>query len=819
MSASSTSRSGFDLQYSISRLSVRARIFILALVPIVGLLFMSFLELSNEFKAEEANRQTAMFAQKIPILSAVVHELQKERGLSAGYIDSEGRNFSSELADQRQLTDAKVAEFQAQARMILQMAMNERLDSELSHTLEKFDLLAETRSAISRLEMQKGDMIAFYSDIVSDLLANVELQVSISSDVGLTNRLRALENLLQAKERAGIERAVGAGAFSSKNISPADYAKFVSMVEIQNVLLAEFEENAGEFLVGVLRETMRGPVLERVDRYREVLRQVPFGASLAGISGEQWFEAATARIDLLKQVDDAATADVVEVSGEMAASAARKLFVVSSIVVGVLLLSIALSVVVVRSISGPIIRLTGTMDELARGNYEAEITGVANRDELGRMARAVEVFKENGLKVAALTEEEKATAVRNRAEHSRMMAELQQAFGAVVDAAATGDFTQRVTAEFPDAELNELGLQVNRLVETVDRGLKETGSVLGALANADLTSRVEGDYEGAFLQLKEDTNAVGEKLTEIVGRLRDTSGALKTATGEILEGANDLSERTTKQAATVEETSATVEELAGTVMQSAEQADGASSKSRALAQTAEETGGVVSKATDAMERITNSSAKISNVIGMIDDIAFQTNLLALNASVEAARAGEAGKGFAVVAVEVRRLAQSAAEASSEVKQLIEQSANEVEQGSKFVTIAADKLRGMIESIQENSTLMQGIAKASREQASSIEEVNAAVRQMDEMTQHNAALVEETNAAIEQTDNQVVELDRIVDVFKLKGVGGHQSSSAKQKPPADKPAGDARGLQSRVNEAAKSYLSEGNAAMDSDWAEF
>ncbi len=295
---------------------------------------------------------------------------------------------------------------------------------------------------------------------------------------------------------------------------------------------------------------------------------------------------------------------------------------------------------------------------------------------------------------------------------------------------------------------------------------------------------------------------------------------MKKGTGEILEGANDLSERTTKQAATVEETSATVEELAGTVMESAKQADDASAKSQTLALTAEETGGVVSKATDAMERITSSSAKISNVIGMIDDIAFQTNLLALNASVEAARAGEAGKGFAVVAVEVRRLAQSAAEASSEVKQLIEQSATEVEQGSKFVTIAADKLQGMIEGIQQNSTLMQGIAKSSREQASSIEEVNAAVRQMDEMTQHNAALVEETNAAIEQTDNQVVELDRIVDVFKLKGSGGHQPVAAQQAPSQAKPAGgDARALQGKVKDAAKSYLSEGSAAVDSDWAEF
>ncbi|MGN6489535.1 MAG: methyl-accepting chemotaxis protein, partial [Devosia sp.] len=182
---------------------------------------------------------------------------------------------------------------------------------------------------------------------------------------------------------------------------------------------------------------------------------------------------------------------------------------------------------------------------------------------------------------------------------------------------------------------------------------------------------------------------------------------------------------------------------------------------------AEEGGKVMGEATTAMERITQSSAKISNIIGLIDDIAFQTNLLALNASVEAARAGEAGKGFAVVAVEVRRLAQSAAEASAEVKVLIEQSGAEVKTGSKLVADAASRLQSMLEAARSSNELMDGIARESREQASSIEEVNTAIRQLDEMTQHNAALVEQTNAAIEQTEAQATDLDRIVDVFTLE----------------------------------------------------
>ena len=477
-----------------------------------------------------------------------------------------------------------------------------------------------------------------------------------------------------------------------------------------------------------------------------------------------------------------------------------------------------------RSVSRPISRLTTTMEALADGDLDVEVRGAERQDEIGAMARAVEVFRENGLKVAQMTEAEAAQIIRSQAERAAMMQDLQRAFGAVVDAAIAGDFTKRVETEFPDDELNTLARSVNNLVETVDRGVGETGEVLASLADTDLTKRMEGSYQGAFAKLKADTNAVAEKLTDIVGQLKDTSRTLKTATGEILSGANDLSERTTKQAATIEETSAAMEQLAATVLQNAERAKDASSVASTVTKTAEEGGHVMHQATEAMERITQSSGKISNIIGLIDDIAFQTNLLALNASVEAARAGDAGKGFAVVAVEVRRLAQSAAKASSEVKVLIEQSANEVKGGSKLVSDAAAKLESMLASARSSNELMNGIAKESREQASSIDEVNTAVRTMDEMTQHNAALVEEINAAIEQTEAQATELDRIVDIFAIDDVPAQRRAvpapePVRAPPPARSFGDGARGLQNKLQTVAKSYLSHGNAAVDKDWNEF
>ena len=474
----------------------------------------------------------------------------------------------------------------------------------------------------------------------------------------------------------------------------------------------------------------------------------------------------------------------------------------------------ALALFLVRHVTAPMRRLTEIATSLANGKLDVEIPGAVRRDELGDMAKAVEVFRTNSQRVRDMTAEEAARIISDQAARQRMMEELRTAFGEVVDAAVAGDFARRVDAKFPDAELNSLAGSVNLLVETVDRGLAETGDVLAALADTDLTKRMEGEYSGAFASLKSNTNRVAENLSEIVGRLKKTSVDLKTATGEILSGANDLSERTTRQAATIEETSATMEQLAATVLQNAQRANDAATNAAEVTTTAEEGGQVMHRANEAMERITTSSSKISNIIGLIDDIAFQTNLLALNASVEAARAGEAGKGFAVVAVEVRRLAQSAAEASSEVKVLIEQSGVEVAGGSKLVAEAVSKLEAMVSGARKNGELLNGIATESRAQASSIDEVNVAIRQMDEMTQHNAALVEETNAAIEQTEAQAVELDKIVDIFSLEDATSRSPSNvvAGRVSPASHPA-------AKVKTAARAYLTNGNAAVSEDWTEF
>lgn len=486
----------------------------------------------------------------------------------------------------------------------------------------------------------------------------------------------------------------------------------------------------------------------------------------AGTPADQAFDASFDT--LISAADTVETELQVAMEDGLAALAAARNFAMISLILAGLGAAMGCSMVLVffvRVVSSRLKTLVNISKALAAGDTSVAVPAQKVQDELTVMFDSFSGFRTALAEKAAFEEADRArgadSLLRQQAS-DRLAADLS----ATVDAVMDGDLARRVDERYQQADLSSLAGQVNALIAAMDTGLSETDRVLAALADADLTQRMSGNFRGAFAQLRDNTNAVADKLSDVMHELRSTSGALRTATGEILAGANDLSERTTRQAATVEQTSATVEQLAATVGQNASRAQEANNAATAAARIAIESGTAMESATSAMERISSASSKISNIIGLIDDVAFQTNLLALNASVEAARAGEAGKGFAVVAIEVRRLAQSAAEASLEIKKLIELSVGEVQSGTDIVLSVAERVGALNASVTESGKLIGEIAAASRNQAAAIAEVSVAVRQMDEITQHNAALVEETNAAIEQTESQASELDRIVAGFTL-----------------------------------------------------
>lgn len=407
-----------------------------------------------------------------------------------------------------------------------------------------------------------------------------------------------------------------------------------------------------------------------------------------------------------------------------------------------------------KSLARPIVSIAGVMSKLAEGRNDVEVPSTDRGDEIGAIAKAVLVFRE-------------AAVAKERA-----------------------DEEQR-------------------------RVVKEMGEGLSNLADADLSVRFSG-FPSAYAQLEHDFNRAIEAMAEVMQAVTEAAEGINNGAGHIRSASDDLSQRTEQQAASLEETAAAMDEITSTVRQTADGANRANSAVDEARTEARQGGEVVRRAVEAMNGIERSSSEISEIISVIDGIAFQTNLLALNAGVEAARAGDAGKGFAVVASEVRALAQRSAEAAKDVKTRVTAAAEQVNSGVDLVGQTGESLERIIARIAEVSTLMQQIATAAEQQANGLQQVNTAVSEMDGVTQQNAAMVEEATAAARSLSAEADELARQVARFKV----GRDSKSSRAAAPVHKLQERAADAGRRIARTARRTSAAPAVALaNDDWSEF
>lgn len=386
--------------------------------------------------------------------------------------------------------------------------------------------------------------------------------------------------------------------------------------------------------------------------------------------------------------------------------------------------------VVAYGVANPIQSLTATMSRLADGDLEVSIPSVERGDEVGQMARAVEVFRDAAINNRRL--EAEAVDSRELSEQERREREAQRA------------------------------AEAQKLKEATDA----LATALGELAKGHVGYRIDTPFADDLDRLRLDFNESAAKLEDALRSVGDNASAIYAGSEQIRAAADDLAKRTEMQAASVEETAAAIEQITTAVRDTSRRAGEAGTLVSRTCEQAERSGVIVEQAVAAMGAIETSSHEITNIIAVIDNIAFQTNLLALNAGVEAARAGDAGKGFAVVAQEVRELAQRSANAAQEIKALITNSAGQVQSGVSLVGETGNALRLIVGEVQEVNRHVAAIVEAAREQSVGLGEINGAVNLMDQSAQQNAAMVEQSSAASHSLAQEAGALNRLLARFQF-----------------------------------------------------
>ena len=421
-----------------------------------------------------------------------------------------------------------------------------------------------------------------------------------------------------------------------------------------------------------------------------------------------------------------------------------------------------------RHLSQPIQNITNTMTRLVKGDLDTEVPYAGRPDEIGEMAAAVEVFRENAIDNRRVHAQEEALRAKS--------ADLQSSIAGVVKAAAAGDFSSRITKDYENEDLNRFAASINELLAGVSDAVTETQRVIGELANGNLTESMNGAFLGVLGDLQRDVNMALSTLKSTMLDVRASSDSVNSSASELKVASDDLAKRSEQQAASLEETSAALDEITAAVKNSTERAQSATVMVGDATRSAKQSGEVVRNAINSMERIEQASHEITQIINVIDEIAFQTNLLALNAGVEAARAGEAGRGFAVVAQEVRELAQRSANAAKDIKTLILKSGEEVQVGVRHVQETGTSLSEIEGHVLKINDHINEIATAARQQSVGLQEVSTAINEMDQVTQRNAAMVEEMSAATHKLGSDADSLDSMVSRFRVEG--GKPASSAR-----------------------------------------
>lgn len=760
-------------------ISISKRLWTAVTLPMLAAGYLAYVQISDRLVIYNDMQQITVASEQLKKLSDMVHALQVERGLTAGFIASKGNQNASQLASSRSQTDAAVGEFQTVSQELAK-AVDFDLAGPKQSISSSIGEIATLRRSVDSLSATGAQSFSFYTGAVGKIVGLSGNIAATAQDAGIAQQMSGYVQLMEAKEIAGQERAIGNGFITAKRVDPRRFAEFAAMAGGQAALLNSSlsvldEDQRSKY------QAMIADVSQDVVAIRTLILANGENAELGNLDSGKWFTVSTKRIETLKQIENEDLHRIAALAQAHADGAFSNLVVIAVLCLTGGLIMVVFSGLMAMTVVRPIARMVQIMGRLAHGDIDNNDVATGRKDEIGDMEQAVEVFRQSAIRNRELEAAEEEA--RGRAERERL--EMQRAAEAEAQA---------------------------RLVEATST----FASSMKRLAAGDLLCELHEPLSSQFEALRQDFNSSVRQLRETLASVGHSVSTVTGGSKEVSSASDDLSRRTEQQAASLEETAAALEQITANVTSTSRRAGEARDVVRNARDRADSSGNVVRNAVSAMEKIENSSKQISQIIGVIDGIAFQTNLLALNAGVEAARAGEAGKGFAVVAQEVRELAQRSANAAKEIKSLIGNSEIAVSEGVRLVNDTGTGLAEIAGLVQSINIHMEAIATAAHEQSAGLAQVNTAVNHMDQSTQQNAAMVEEMNAAGAALAQESVNLNSLLSQFQLGQQVGQLQAAADVMRRVAAPVSTAP-RQAPVRRSAA--VPHGNAAVAEDWTEF
>ena len=727
----------------LKKFSIKQKLILLMMIPLIVVIV-----LSGELAYQSYSKKVALDKiEKVVILStkigALVHETQKERGMTAGYLGSKGTKFVNKLPKQRENTDDKKKILLDFLSSFDKTKYDKEFQQLLSQSLEQLNRVENMRTDVTSQNISTGEAIGYYTKMNGLFLNVIGSSINLSLNANLSQKLTSYTNFLLSKERAGIERAVGSNTFARDNFGKGMKAKFISLVAKQEAYADSFLKVSSPSAKSFFNTTLKGDDVNEVNRMREILfsQNENFG-----VEASYWFDTITSKINLLKQVEDFLAKEILEATQKENESLFNVALLYSSLSLVGIVVTLLLSRTIAFTILLEVKDLRQELDDFfAFINFEKDdlnLVAIDSDDELGKMSR---IINDN---------------IEKTKHNIKTDKDLIQETISVADRINKGHLGTRIEKNSNNPQLNELKDIINVMLNTMQNNIGKVMEVLTAYSKLDYRPTVDkGDLEGTLATLCDDVNIMGDAITKTLINNKRNGLILKDSSQTLLNNVDILNKNSNAAAASLEETAAAIEEVTSNITLTTNNISQMAKNASDVIKASEVGNDLATQTTQAMDEINNEVTSINEAISVIDQIAFQTNILSLNAAVEAATAGEAGKGFAVVAQEVRNLAARSAEAANEIKQLVENATAKANSGKKISDQMIHGYEDLNASINKTTSLIEDVETASNEQLLGIKQINNAVNLLDHQTQQNASIATQTYDVATQTDriaNLVVE---------------------------------------------------------------